>query len=490
MKLVLLPLDSRPCTCDFPCQLGALGGAEVRVPPMELLDHYRAPSRFEDLRNWLFEACRGADVLVCAAEQLVYGGLLSSRAIEVEEAEALSRLVSLRALRRACPGLSIYLSGVVMRTTVSTLREEDKVWWEKVARYAQASALADGDSVRAEEAKALRAEIPPAVLDTFLRARARNHAVNRLALELVGEGTAQEVCFLQEDSTPAGPHRAEQRALLAQAAELGVEDRVHLHCGTDEFACAMVGRLLAESGGSRPRLAVRWLAGEDRAFTARYEDRPFAENLSAYLRTCHIDVAADAAAVLLVYGPPSGLPQGDLCMEPERAVCAYPAKRLDGFCDQVEALLSSGRAVGLVDVYHANGGEDALLTRLAGRGLLSRLSAYAGWNTACNSLGTILGQLLALPYASPEDNRRFTRQRLLDDWVYQAAVRPRFAAALAARGEDGWNIADRSGADALLQSLMEAEPRSALACPAPFRAELRWPRTFEVAITIPTGGTQ
>lgn len=486
MKLAILPLDSRPCTYDFPRQLAQNCGVEVAQPPRAIMDFFKTPSRFEDIRAWLLETAPGNDALLLAADQLVYGGLLASRGAGVEEAEGLRRLDTLAALKAACPGLPIYLSSVVMRTTVSTLRAEDQIWWAKVGEYAKLSALTAQDEKARTAAKALRAEIPPQVLEPFLAARRRNHAVNLQAVRLVAQGVAEELTLLQEDSATAGPHITEQRVLLALAAELGVAHRVHLHCGTDEWAAAMAGRTVAQSLGRLPALHVDWLGGERPGLTARYEDRPFAQNLAAYLATCGIAPvgAKEAGVVLLVYAPPG--PQQDLAMGPAPA-CAYDDNTLDAFCARAEGWLNQGKQLALLDVYHANGGESALVERLAAKGLLAGLAGYAAWNTASNSLGTLLGQVLTLPHADTRANQAFTRERLLDDWLYQAVVRGRLEAALQAAGQDRWAIEDTALAQRQLQALMASAPERARVLPGPedFSARLCWPRTFEVAVTGP-----
>lgn len=78
MKLVILPLDSRPCTYDFPIHLARGGGLEPCAPPLELMDWYRRPSDFHKISAWLEEFCAGADALICSMDQLTYGGLLAS----------------------------------------------------------------------------------------------------------------------------------------------------------------------------------------------------------------------------------------------------------------------------------------------------------------------------------------------------------------------------------------------------------------------------
>lgn len=208
----------------------------------------------------------------------------------------------------------------------------------------------------------------------------------------------REVCFLQEDSSPLGMHRAEQEQLWALAEARRVARHVSIHCGTDEYASAMAGRLAAQQAqpeGTVLRLYVEWLAG-DKQFTAEYEDRAFVQNLDAYLETCRIQRVIslkDAQAILAIYAPEDG--QRDLAIAPEKAICTYTPERLDQILRRLRALLDTGIPVGLLDIYFAGGGEGCLLRLAAQQGLLLRLAAYAGWNTASNSLGTILGQLLA-----------------------------------------------------------------------------------------------
>lgn len=470
------------------------------LPPLELMDFYRRPSNFQAISSWLEQACREADALVCSLDQLAYGGLLASRTLAVGEREALGRIDCLRRVKRENPGLRILLGSVIMRTTVSTLCQEDQRWWEKVARYSRLAGAVGDEAIL--ERRALEDEIPPKVLRTFLAARARNRRVNREAVELLFEGVADRVVFLQEDSAPEGMHRVEQRALVELAGARGVQGRVSLHCGADEFACALVG-LLAASGeaaaepavqGRAPepalRLYVEWLGG-DEGFTALYEDRPFAENLEAYLGTCQIERvgALEAAqAALAIWAPDGG--QADLALDPGVS-CRCPVARIDAVAERLEALMGSAVPVGLLDVYHANGGESSLLGRLARQGLLPRLAAYAGWNTASNSLGTVLGQLLAAsaPGADAALLARFTAERLLDDWVYQGVVRPRLNEFLRRRGEDVWDLAS-GGLDALaaaddaLKDIMGTAPETRLAWQGPFEARLFWPRTFEALVTI------
>ncbi|MFC2420471.1 MAG: DUF4127 family protein, partial [Treponema maltophilum] len=45
MKIALLPLDSRPCNYDFPQKIAFLRGVRISVPPKNIMDFFKTPSR-------------------------------------------------------------------------------------------------------------------------------------------------------------------------------------------------------------------------------------------------------------------------------------------------------------------------------------------------------------------------------------------------------------------------------------------------------------
>ena len=488
MKLTILPLDSRPCTYDIPRQLAGECGVKVSLPPRDMMDYFKRASSFTDISRWLMDNS-DCDEMIVSADQLVYGGLIASRSMDIGEEEALQRLFLLEKIKDANPRVNIWLFNVIMRTTISTLKKEDQIWWEKVAEYTRVAVCDADDENAVRRKRLLEQEIPPYVLDTFLKARKRNHKVNKKILELTAQGTIRELLLLQEDSSPEGMHKKEQQSLLEMTKRLDISDRVHLHCGTDEAAAALTGRLIHMHGGSRAALGIEWFGGIKEDFRAAYEDRPFVGNLEAYLVTCGMNTVDSqyADTVMLIYAPKHH--QRDLAMESEPAGSDYGEDELNSFCDRIACLLEEGKQTALLDIHHANGGESALIRQLAERNLLHRLCGYAGWNTACNSLGTLLGQLLCLPYASPASNRLFTCIRLLDDWLYQRVVRRRLNAALIEAGEDIWNIKDMKKADRLLDDMMRNAPEIAVLKDlipetGNFETRLIWPRTFECGITF------
>ena len=138
------------------------------------------------------------------------------------EPQALRRAAFLRRLKQKYPALDIYLSSVIMRTTVSTLKQEDQVWWEKGSAVFPACRTAGLRGAR--RPRAAGGADSASVLRTFLAARGRNHQVNREAV-LLPKALSKLVSFLQEDSAPQGMHCAEQKQLQALAANRRVGNR-------------------------------------------------------------------------------------------------------------------------------------------------------------------------------------------------------------------------------------------------------------------------
>lgn len=116
--------------------------------------------------------------------------------------------------------------------------------------------------------------------------------------------------------------------------------------------------------------------------------------------------------------------------------------------DLLQALLAwraTDTPVGVVDARLANGADPELVALLSrGVGVLN-LAAYAGWNTAANSLGTVLAHLsayliaLTLPDSKVDWTAHcgFLVERFLDDLIYQTRVRPELVRIVHGRPELG-----------------------------------------------------
>jgi hypothetical protein len=55
--------------------------------------------------------------------------------------------------------------------------------------------------------------------------------------------------------------------------------------------------------------------------------------------------------------------------------------------------------------------------------MLTRLAAYNGWNTADNTIGFAIAQGMLERDTKKADQLQLMRERVLDDWFYQAVAR-------------------------------------------------------------------
>jgi hypothetical protein len=94
----------------------------------------------------------------------------------------------------------------------------------------------------------------------------------------------------------------------------------------------------------------------------------------------------------------------------------------------VERALTDGAQVALADVRYSNGADAALIEELRDRGLLDGLLAYGGWNTAGNTIGSVVAAAAATIMGRntgtvDEDARKkLLVYRLVEDYVYQSKV--------------------------------------------------------------------
>ena len=79
--------------------------------------------------------------------------------------------------------------------------------------------------------------------------------------------------------------------------------------------------------------------------------------------------------------------------------------------------------VAVADVAFANGADNGFMSVLSKNGALPNLAAYAGWNTADNKIGYALAQGILSNRMPQEKRADLLRERLLDDWAYQANIR-------------------------------------------------------------------
>lgn len=77
-KIVLIPLDSRPCNTDYVTYAANALDKKI-IYPKDFLDNYNNPSDRENLYKFLYNSLDSADTYIIFTNQIINGGLITSR---------------------------------------------------------------------------------------------------------------------------------------------------------------------------------------------------------------------------------------------------------------------------------------------------------------------------------------------------------------------------------------------------------------------------
>ena len=431
MKRVLaaIPVDARPAVRSQVQELVACAGWELRMPPVSLLGRLRLPGDRDALHDWLLEQAPHVDGFVLSLDMLVYGGLVPSRFIEDRGQDLLQRLQILLLLRKQAPNRPLFAFAATMRISNNAVAEEEKDYWaahgpqlwswsfhQDRARHApepEAAAHSSAEVLRLEQA------IPAAIRQDYLNTRQRNLEVTLQALQAVRTGLIDRLVLPQDDTAEWGLNVAERRRLQAQVQAWALQDRVAIYAGADEVMHTLCARMVAQLE-ARPPLCVALWPGDAKglsAIRARYEDRPVWDSIAAQMAAVGaVAVKPESKADVVLALHSQGREQGDWAMG-----LALPEPRglSAEWVQALQRLHTQGQPWALADLAYANGGDPQWLA--SGVPLPN---AYAGWNTASNTLGSVLAQCrLGAAQLQGPASRRALSLRLLEDLLYQAQVR-------------------------------------------------------------------
>lgn len=415
LRLLLLPLDSRPPCSDYVLRDSRLASVEILLPPKELMDYYTSPGNFREMRQSLLSLARERqpDGIILSIDQLMAGGLLASRDKLITDGERQEALHFLRRLHEENPHIPIYAFSILPRLLPppEITRYEERLAITNYARLeekAERGEASDGELARLKKLLDFSDPdnyIQPCNLKRY-QAIHPTHEKTALALAgLVREGVLAELFIGQDDGEKYGPGNRERRHLLTS---FGPDHRLHLIRGADELALSIVTRLAVERSGLRP------------AIKTVYSDEGEGEHYFPYMAASLADTAAEEINLIGLAEAEKNSPfrrgrspaitlfihAGD--NTPSALAARYKAvSRLTGIISRQDTNIA------LIDLSRNFTAEETMLPLLSRKGFpLHQLASYSGWNTASNSIGTALCEAVLLyignhlPSASREEKRQ------------------------------------------------------------------------------------
>ncbi|GAB2530352.1 DUF4127 family protein [Paramicrobacterium agarici] len=491
-RIALMPLDDRPVNVLLPQDVANVAGVALDVPDASMLPRYREQGDTDALAAWLRE--RAADPstthLVVSIDMLLYGGLIASRTSQDSVREVVGRLDVLRDIKRERPELTIFAVSLVMRASNSYSNAEEPEYWKDYGKdlHVLGGALHQQlDSADVGDVDAL-AEVPDGVVTDYASRRVRNHVVNLNALLLRSEGTIDFLAITADDTATFAAGSAEQVWLRHWMRFLpGARDTL-MYPGADEVGAALVARAIASADGIRPRFEARTAQEGGFDLVPPFENRPLIESVERQIRAAGAERVESGADIVLVLHAPDPARHDMFRGYPETP----DVDAAEATVELVRRSLDGGSRVALADVRFPNGADAELLSRLAAAGLLERLEAFGGWNTAGNTIGSVVALAVAGEAGrasgafDAEASKRALLTRLLDDYAYQTVIRSEKGADLF---PDRFPLADEAHVENA-QSVIRDDMNQMLRDTLPggdwsvTSLTLPWRRSFEVAIAL------
>jgi hypothetical protein len=438
LTLALVPLDERPVNTRYPQMLGAIGGAEVLLPDPSIRGRQRTPADLQAVANWLQDASPKCAAALVSCDYLGYGNLINARISQDSAAEVLSRLQPLEEINAHCP---VHAFSLITRVSNADDCVEEPLYWAewgtKFYRYARLTHQAEQGQLSEADAQALadlQKTLPPDLMADWMTRRLRNHTVNLGLLDLAARGKLASLLITSDDTSAFGFPSRERDWLKGWPKLIGpaLAHRVMMHPGADEVGSALVSRILNDQQGWKPSIFPLYSMAGDKEIVAPYEDRPVRETVLGQIEACGCQLAASPEEADIILGVATPSPRRT-DYRPEFLV-GDKADRTEPYAHFLTELgkwQQSGRAVALADVAYPNG-SDPLLTELLLAGdsplALGQLSAYGAWNTAGNTLGTVIAQASCALRVGDDPariaaQRAFLAHRFLEDYGYQTVVR-------------------------------------------------------------------
>lgn len=431
MNILFIPLDERPCNTKFPEFIAASGeGVKLITPPKSILGNKKIPADTNKLWDFIFENVKSCSYAVLSMDMLIYGGLIPSRLHHLSKDEAEGCLRNIRRIKEINPSIKIYAFNCIMRAPQYNSSEEEPHYYAEHGynlfrrKYLMDKKVRFGITT-GEEKELNSIKVPEDILLDYENRRKFNEDINLSVAKFLEDGTIDFLVIPQDDSSEFGYTAISQKRVLDFIKEKQLEFRAYVYPGADEVGSSLLARCLNDYLNRTVKVYAFYASTLGPAITPLYEDRPMNESLKYHVRVCGgelVETPEEADIILAVNSPGKKMQEA-----PEQAAgidLTYTSHRnlLDFVC-KIEKHIKAGKKVILSDSAFANGGDLTLIDYLDRLGILSRLTAYAGWNTNCNTLGTVLASGIYCLNSKNENQTKHLVYRIVEDCLYQAVVR-------------------------------------------------------------------
>jgi len=421
-RIILIPLDSRPAPGQFAQMIGKIDGVDVRMPPYESLGRFTTAGNPDRILDWLEDQdLSKVSSIIASTDMICYGGLIASRIYDVSSVVAARRLERLVDIKRRSPSIKLYLFSATMRLAPTATLKASK-YRLKLARYEELKDMANrnADLYAKVQMQALRRKIPLGEIEQYELTRQRNHKLQKQLVLKTRDNAVDFLVIGQDDAKPFGPHVAETQDLMQLVRQQNLKHKVYFCEGVDQHSIVLLSRALLKESDWTPRVRVVYSDDACKNVYANFESRTIEQSLSEQL------LASGARPV----GKDGEYDYTLYLNSPKRREAPFKT-----FLDNLKTNLDSGEPIAVADINLGDDGtaDPELFQALWDQDRLTKLVAYAGWNTAGNTIGTSIpaANIYLLAKRSSVDplirevaQREFLIHRFINDYAYHKFTRP------------------------------------------------------------------
>ncbi len=495
-KIVLLPLDERPCNLIYPRQIFDDASFQVVVPDLSILGQKKTPADTQALDRFLEKECRDASGLVVSMDMLLYGGLVPSRLHHLPKETLTARFDILHKLKKQNPKLKIFAFDLIMRCPQYSSSDEEPDYYGKCGLEIFKSGFIGhkielGIAIEEEKKYYDSLSIPSEYLNDYLSRRQLNLDMNRVTIENVNEQIIDFLIIPQDDAAQYGYTAKNQEIIKQDIDRFGLASKIYMYPGADEVANTLLSRMYLELNHKKPKFYIHYPTPSAAQSIPLLEDRYLDVTVRYQIRAAGgriVSSLSESDIVLFVNASGTKMASSSQ-IQAKRDEGLRTVRNLVDFVELMEEVITIENKV-VADVATLNGSDHELMQLLKQKNLLLKLGAYAGWNTSSNTLGTTIPHAIQTwARGVSQQHYNFLVSRYVEDYGYMALVRGLVNSQLK---EFGMNYFDVSHDLNKIESMVHQELKSFVHTylePIEKHIQIKnvwmpWKRMFEVGVDV------
>lgn len=428
MKIVLLPIDERPCNYYYPSIQPFTNDVEVILPPENLMSHLKNILDFNLVKEWLLDSTKDADYLIISLDALAYGGIIPSRIHHFSFDEIIEKTKIIEKIKQNNPKIKIFANELVERCPAYNDSFEEPDYY---ATYGL-SINQNGQLLDKQERgiltndeldlmKKTRVLIPNEIINDFENRRKINLDAILHNLDYAKKGIIDFFSIPLDDCASYGYTQMDIRKIYKYIKENNI-DNVLIYPGADEVGLDLLSRCINDYYKITPKVFLYYADENGKKKIPQFEDRAEEIVLDLHLKVelCEQVSTKEEADIICIVNCGDGF---IFTLLPEKRE-SMSHRNFDEIVELLKWTKENNKVSALADVGYINEGDYELFKYLYANNVLNFIDSYAGWNTNSNTFGTTMCGAVSFYHGRNIDKRNLNLfYRYCEDVLFMSDVR-------------------------------------------------------------------